>query len=81
MPQSSRKRNKGKERKAKKARADAHRFWHQYFVDSISHPQCNRSIGCNHGHDIVISDDHPVSSFMDTFCINFEQKDMIVNRI
>lgn len=68
MPPSSRKRSKGKERKAKQQakkvendRADANRFWRIRL--------CNISIGCIHGCDVALSNDHPVSSFMDQFCI------------
>jgi len=66
MPASSRKRNKGKERKAKKEkieRAEAHEFWQTFRSNST---------GCNHGCDVNISDDHPVSSFMDQFIINLK---------
>jgi len=80
MPPSSRKRNKGKERKAKQLakkeefeRTDAHRIWRSRL--------CNTSIGCNHGCDVAISDDHPVSSFMDQFIINAHYKDMVVSEI
>ena len=80
MPPSSRKRNKGKERKAKQLakkeefeRTDAHRIWRRRL--------CNTSIGCNHGCDVAISDDHPVSSFMDQFIINAHYKDMVVSEI
>jgi len=72
MPAASRKRNKGKERKAKQLakkeadkveaiRVDAHRIWRQ---------MC-RNVECNHGGDVVRSDDHPVSSFVDQFFVNF----------
>jgi len=69
MPASSRKRNKGKERKAKQQakkeednRAYAHNFWRRY---------CGKST-CNHGCDVIISDDHPVSNFMDQFWVNLD---------
>jgi len=66
MPASSRKRNKGKERKAKQLakkeeyeRTAARRFWRIY-CDSSSH--------CDHGCEVVIpADNHPVSSFIDQF--------------
>lgn len=65
MPPSSRKRNKGKERKAKKEeneRKRLHGLWISY---------CN-SLDCNHGYEVVIpTDDHPLSSFMDQFFVNF----------
>ena len=76
MPPSSRKRNKGKERKAKQQakkeendRADANRFWRSYRVTIT---------GCNHGCDIIPADDHPVISFMDQFFINTNHKSMNV---
>ena len=62
MPASSRKRNKGKERKAKQLarneREETNMFWLSFGVSTT---------GCNHGHEIVVADDHPVFSFMDTF--------------
>jgi len=66
MPPSSRKRNKGKDRKAKQQakkeeteRLDAHRFWRGIYSN----------IECNHGCAST-SDDHPVSSFMDQYFVN-----------
>ena len=66
MPPSSRKRNKGKDRKAKqlakkeeKDRADARMIWKRFYGGKK----------CDHGCDIL-SDDHPVSSFMDDFFVN-----------
>ena len=78
MPASSRKRNKGKERKAKREavkaeaiRADANRIWRRI---------CNYK-RCNHGCDVAtISNDHPVSSFMDQFYINLHYKGMTVGQ-
>ena len=78
MPPSSRKRNKGKERKAKQLaqkeeidRAIVHRIWTGWVVVST----------CNHGYEIVIpTDDHPVSSFMDQFYINLHHKGMSVSK-
>ena len=74
MPPKSRKRNKGKERKAKQLakkeeneRAMEREFWWAF---------CNISTGCNHGHDVVISDDHPVMSFMDQFFVNLDKRKM-----
>ena len=68
MP-ASRKRNKGKDRKAKqlakkeeKDRADANRFWRRF---------CSSSIECNHGRTLVVSTDHPITSFIDQFFVNF----------
>ena len=76
MP-ASRKRNKGKERKAKQLvkkeendRAGANRYWRSF---------CSTIAECNHGHPLV-PDDHPVSSFMDQFVINLRHKGMTVGR-
>jgi len=76
MPATSRKRNKGKERRAKQLakkeeneRADAHDFWLRF---------CSSSTGCDHGHEIVISDNHPVSNFMDQLIINAQHKNLTV---
>jgi len=75
MPPSSRKRNKGKDRKAKQQakkeeseRADSNRFWHFYGNNQ-----------CDHGHELVISADHPVSDFMDQFFINLLHKGTTVS--
>jgi len=78
MPPSSRKRNKGKERKAKREakeeakkeesdRADVNAFWRSF---------CISNKGCNRGHAILIRDDDPISNFMDQFCLNFRVKEM-----
>ena len=76
MPASSRKRNKGKDRKAKQRakkeeneRTRAHDFWWK-----LQHRN-----ECSHGHQIVIPDDHPVSAFMDQFYINLHHKVMSVS--
>ena len=69
MPASSRKRNKGKDRKAKQLakkeeneRVEAREFW-------LS----------NHGCDLMsVSDDHPVTSFIDQFYVNLREKGMAV---
>ena len=73
MPASSRKRNKGKDRKAKQAakkedneRAEAHEFWRSFF--GITQ--------CDHDCISLIPDDHPLSSFMDQFYINLHHKGM-----
>lgn len=77
MPASSRKRNKGRDRKAKQLakkeeneRAEARDFWRSF---------CG-IIQCHHGCDSIISDDHPVSSFMDQFIINAQNKEMTVHQ-
>ena len=66
----SRKRNKGKERKAKnakkeeeRARSIAHGLWHSWTVK----PRIIND--CDHGCDVTTSDDHPVSQFMDKLFI------------
>ena len=77
----SRKRNKGKERKAKKAeketeieRAEMRQGWQR----SVTGEYNNMSeVTCNHGFDVlsIILDNknHPVLYFMDTFFINSEK--------
>ena len=72
MPASSRKRNKGKERKAKQLakkeendRAMSAQFWRRL---------CNTGMRCDHGYPFVIpADDHPVSNFMDEFILNIHK--------
>ena len=76
----SRKRNKGKERKAKKAEKEAEiertkrrQTW-QYWVTG----ECNimGEITCNHGFDVSMilnNKNHPVPYFLDTFFINSEK--------
>ena len=67
MPPSSRKRNKGKDRKAKQLakkeenqRADSHDFW----CSSYGSNQCD------HGRALMSFDNHPVFDFMDQFFFN-----------
>jgi len=67
MPASSRKRNKGKERKAKKAENDERARNHDTWFFVASGPS---SIQCDHGCADVSSlfdFDHPVSSFMNEY--------------
>lgn len=78
MPPSSRKRNKGKERKAKQQakkeeddKAGANRIWRNL---------CNIITGCDHGCDVIPAYDHPVSSFMDQFYVNLQYKAMSVGQ-
>jgi len=74
MPASSRKRNKGRDRKAKQLakkeeneRESARVFWRSF---------CSTSVECNHGCDVILEDrlistyDHPISCFMDQFIMN-----------
>jgi len=77
MPPSSRKRNKGKERKAKQLakkeeneRVVAHGFWLGL---------C-RSMECKHGCAMIPPDYHPVSSFMDQFFVNSKHKRMTASQ-
>ena len=56
MPASSRKRNKGKERKAKKEETEK---------VMIRNLWCTWTNRCDHGCTVDIPDDHPVSNFMD----------------
>ena len=75
----SRKRNKGKERKAKKAELKAERLtstlialtreiWHGLALGKDS--KGRKVIHCNHGLDLIADDNHPVPSFIDRFYIN-----------
>ena len=77
----SRKRNKGKERKAKKAELEVKRIENEKMVVREGwqgwargeHVLENRRVitQCNHGCILIIPDDnHPVTSFMDAFFIN-----------
>ena len=76
MPPSSRKRNKGKDRKAKqlakkeeKERAVAHEYWQSWAT-------CEE---CDHGCGVMIpAEDHPVYSFMDQFFFNLHHNGMKV---
>ena len=71
MP-ASRKRNKGKDRKAKKEAnkvALVHRYWRDFCA---IHPASG--IECDHGC-IIIPSNHPVSKFMDLFYLNMGYKD------
>ena len=87
----SRKRNKGKERKAKKAALEAEkvesersalrRVWQGWARgDNMSYGErhaSNSFIQCNHGFAKIVPDEnHPVSSFMDTFIMNLTRNMM-----
>ena len=77
----SRKRNKGKERKAKKAekdaeieRAETRQSWHSLVTGEFNNMS---KITCNHGFDVTMilsKERHPVSCFMDTFFINSDKE-------
>jgi len=79
MPPSSRKRNKGKERKAKQAvkrqdnehRTRGHKMWRYLESGKVGF--------CNHGYNGALSDNHPVSKFMDTFFTDWTQKNIEEN--
>ena len=67
MPASSRKRNKGKERKAKKEEIEKARIrylWQRWTVNEE----------CDHGCTVEILNNHPVSSFLDTLFANAKRK-------
>ena len=75
----SRKRNKGKDRKAKKAELEVERIEHQREAVRNTWKGWARTVDingqviqCNHGLDLTIPDDknHPVINFLDTFFIN-----------
>ena len=73
MPPSSRKRNKGKDRKARqlakkevKDRVIARALW----------MTCVKSTKCSHRCALPIPDDHPVSNFMDQYYINIDNNRM-----
>jgi len=66
MPASSRKRNKGKDRKAKKEeskRVTLYNTWQKWACGDMGRNRI--SIQCNHGVDTTIPDiSHPISSFI-----------------
>ena len=68
MPPSSRKRNKGKDRKAKKLekveieRVKANGFWQGW--------KNMEDVGCMHGNDTTLANNHPVSKFLDEFFLH-----------
>ena len=71
MVSSSKKKNKKKDRKTKKDEADAkkrataHKRWKK---------DCTNNVFCDHGFTVTMPDGHPVSSFMDTFYVNWLHK-------
>jgi len=78
-PSSSRKRNKGKERKAKQQAkkeqnltANAGLFWRRFCIGPYT-GQKHTENECDHGCDIT-TDDHPVTNFMDLFYINLHRE-------
>ena len=68
----SRKKTKGKERKAKKAEVEAenhkaivHRIWQGW---ALGESDNEKIVHCDHGLNVTIPDDaHPVSKFLDTY--------------
>ena len=60
----SRKRNKGKERKAKRAATKTEEWWRSWSA-------IGRESGCNHGC-VVPAQDHAVSRFMNKYCEEFK---------
>ena len=78
MP-ASRKRNKGKDRKAKQlakkeetARLEARAFWLGLWSNSTQ---------CNHGCALIVSGDHLLSSFMDQFYIDLLFKKIPMDQV
>ena len=72
MPPSSRKRNKGKDRKAKKLEKDE---IERVKANGIWQGWKNLKVGCLHGRDnMTIPNDHPVSKFMDEFFIHWDDR-------
>ena len=57
MPPSSRKRNKGKERKAKKDKARVQNIWRRWLLGYLDDGK--RISMCNHGCPSLVPDDHP----------------------
>jgi len=82
MPATSRKRNKGKDRKAKKLEKDRVRI-NQLWRGLIRGDQHKgTTIQCHHGLVIEpMSDSHPVSIFMDAFFTNWHDKQIYVLEI
>ena len=79
----SRKRNKGKERRAKKAelkaeaeRKDVYNGWRGWSSGDI----IEGGIACGHGCSVVIPEDrnHPVVSFMNSFFVNWREQVNII---
>ena len=75
----SRKRNKGRDRKAKKAEIEAERMERERGIVRNRWKSWARgvdlnvqSVECNHGIDLMIPDDnnHPVINFIDDFCMH-----------
>ena len=80
----SRKRNKGKERKAKKAelvvertereRVVARSMWHGFARGEDNNRR--KVIHCNHGLDLIPDGNHPVTGFMNSLYVNGTVNDM-----
>ena len=70
MP-ASRKRNKGKDRKAKKEEIEKARMRNLWWGWTVN--------DCDHGRTLI-SNDHPVSNFMDQYYINAQNKGMTVSQ-
>jgi len=86
MPSSSRKKNKGKERKAKKEAEEAeskrvtmYNYWSNWASGIGS--TCN-IVQCNHGFDTTIPDiSHPVSSFFTEYFLSNDVRDTLQRHI
>ena len=82
MPASSRKRNKGKDRKAKKVEKDRVRINQLWWGWIMGDPQEGSIIQCHHGTNVEnLEDGHPVSIFMDDFFTCWYDKQMHVMEI
>ena len=82
MPQSSRKRNKGKDRKSKKAendKASAHSLWTGWAFGKLSF--IGKNIFCDHGFDIPTELDHSIVTCMDDLTAHFVTSPKTVDMI
>ena len=62
----SRKRNKGKERRAKRAATEAEEWWRSWAIGNRESDD-----GCNHGCVAIPAQDHAVSRFMNRYCVEY----------
>ena len=75
VSRTSRKKNKGRERKAKKLeteRARVRELWQGWAAGTVAFTPDSESILCDHGCGLVPEMDHLVSSFMDTYFNNWD---------
>ena len=83
MPATSRKRNKGKDRKAKKLEKDRVRINRLWWGWVIGDPRKFNIIQCDHGtiETENLEQSHPVSNFMDSFFTHWHDKQIYVLEI